>query len=359
MGSLARIHTKRERRRRQLSWAALAVVALAIVGIAVGHATKKGPSSPKPTSTIGTTHSTVTSGTTHVTGGTVTNGATTTQSALVEHSVLHIPAASAMAEGGGSAFVTDDVRNLLVRFDPTTKKVEQTLQLAGRPSDVLFAGTDLWVAEIVNNVVVEVDPTTLHVIETVQVPDEPTSLAALGNDVWVTSLAANEVTPIDTVTGLVGTPVQVLSGAVRLASGFGAIWVTGTDDILTRIVPAQDGQGPPAQHAITVGKGPIGVTTGGGFVWVANAEAGTVSQIDPTTLQVAQTLPAGQDPIAVAITPDDRVYAGFATSQTVRIVSPAPESKALGLDGAPRYLLTVGSGVWVATANPGGIVSVG
>ena len=57
-------------------------------------------------------------------------------------------------------------------------------------------------------------------------------------------------------------------------------------------------------------------------MWVANAQDGTVSQIDPFTMQVAATLPAGDDPLAIAITPDNRVYVGFGTAQTVRVVSP-------------------------------------
>ena len=212
---------------------------------------------------------------------------------------------------------------------------------------------------MVNNVVVEVDPRTMAVLHTVAVPDAPSSLAELGADVWVTSLVANEVTPINMQTGDVGTPVQVLGGAVRVASGFAALWVTGTDDLLTRIVPAAAGVGPPAQRTVLVGRGPIGVDTGAGFVWVANAEDGTVSQVDPTTLQVAATLPAGNDPLAIALTPDNRVFVGSGTAQTVRVVSPAPASKSGPLGAAPARVVPGRNGVEVATSNPGRVLSVG
>jgi hypothetical protein len=43
----------------------------------------------------------------------------------------------------------------------------------------------------------------------------------------------------------------------------------------------------------------------------------------------------------------------------VRVVSPSPESKTVDLAGAPRSLLSVGNGVWVATGNPGRVLSVG
>jgi YVTN family beta-propeller protein len=356
VGSLARIHSRRELRRRRIQWGALGVVALLIVGLAVGHSLSGGSTGTKPAATTGTSQGTI--GTSQVTGGTVTSSRTAGPSALQARTLLRIPAASALAQADGSLFVTDDQRNVLVRFNPTTGKVQQSLHLAGRPDAMLLAGGDLWIAEMVNNVVVEVDPGTMAVLHTVAVPDAPSSLAELGADVWVTSLVANEVTPIDMQTGVVGTPVQVLGGAVRVASGFAALWVTGTDDLLTRIVPAAAGAGPPAQRTVLVGRGPIGVDTGAGFVWVANAEDGTVSQVDPTTLQVAATLPAGNDPLAIAVTTDNRVFVGSGTAQTVRIVSPAPGSRAVPLSGAPRALLAAGNGVEVATSNPGRVLSV-
>jgi hypothetical protein len=355
--SLARIHPRRELWRRRFQWAALGVLALLIVGLAVGHALSGRSPTKNHTTTNGTSQVTV--GTSQVTGGTVTSSATTTGSALRAHTLLRIPAASALAQADGSSFVTDDQRDVLVRFDPTTAKVQGTVHLAGRPDAMVLAGNELWVAEMVTNVVVEVDPRTLDVVQSLTVPAAPSGLAVLGADVWVTSLSANEVTPINLQTGVVGTPIQVLGGAVRVASGFGALWVTGTDDLLTRIIPAAAGSGPPAQRTVTVGRGPIGVVTGIGFVWVANAEDGTVSQVNPLTMQVAATLIAGDDPIAIAITSDNRVFVGFSTPQTVRVVSPPPESRAVPLAGAPRALLSVGNSVWVATSNPGRVLSVG
>ncbi len=334
----------------------MALFALVVIGLAVGRSAFKG----SPTPTTGTSGvATTTVATSQVTGGTVTSGATTTGSILAADTVLRVPAASAIAQGDGASFVTDDQRDLLLRFSPGTGKIEQSVRLAGRPDAMIFTGGDLWIAESVNNVVVEVDPHTLHVVQAVNVPDGPSSLAVLDGDVWVASLLANEVTPIHVQTGVLGTPVQVLAGAVRLSSGFNALWVTGTDDLMTRIVPAPGDDGPPAQRPVMVGQGPIGIATGAGFVWVANSQAGTVSQIDPNTMQVVNTLAAGDDPLAVAVTPDNRVYVGFGTAGTLRVVSPAPESKALNLKGAPRALLPVGTGVWVATANPGKVLSVG
>ena len=89
-----------------------------------------------------------------------------------------------------SAWVTDDLRNLLIAFDPTTGKAGHSIHLAGRPVAMVLANGHLWVADAVDNQVVEVDPSTLVVQRSIAVPAEPTSMAVLGGDVWVTSLAA-------------------------------------------------------------------------------------------------------------------------------------------------------------------------
>jgi YVTN family beta-propeller protein len=325
---------------------------VAVVLIVLAAAGVFSQKSPAPSTTSGTTGAS-----TSVTGGTVTRGATDTGATLSEQTVLRLPAASALAQADGSSFVTDDQRNLLLRFDPASGQVTQSLHLAGRPDAMLFSGNFLWVAEMDSNLVVAVNPLTLDVVRSVNVPTGPSGLAVLGSDVWVSSVTNSEVTPIDVATGTLGTPVQVLSGAVRVAAGFGALWVSGSADQVTRIVPATGDQGTPAQRATTVGQGPLGITTGDGSVWAANSLSGTVSQIDPTTLSVTN-IPSGNDPVSVEVTADNRVYVGLGSEQSVRIVSPSPESKELDLNATPRDLLPVGNGVWVATATPGRVYSV-
>ena len=251
---------------------------------------------------------------------------------------MKLPAASAVAQGDGAAYVTDDLRNLLLRFDPSNGKVEGKLQLAGRPAAMVLDGGDLWIAQMVDNEVVEVDASTLHVVRSVPVGQGPSGLAVLGRSVWVTSVIANEVTPIDASSGVAGTPVALAGGSVRVAAGFGALWVTGTGDTLTKVVPATGGVGAPAQTAVTVGQGPIGVTAGAGSVWVANAEGNTVSQVDPTSLRVTTLKGVGDDPLSIGVA-GGQVYVGSGTAQTVRSVYPSPGSKPLDLDSTPRQLL--------------------
>ena len=85
------------------------------------------------------------------------------------HTLLRLPAASALARGDGAAWVTDDLRNRLIRFDPTSGHLGPSVHLAGRPVALLLAGPDLWVAEMVSNTVDEYAASDLREIRSVPV----------------------------------------------------------------------------------------------------------------------------------------------------------------------------------------------
>ncbi len=276
---------------------------------------------------------------------------------LISRTLVDLAAASAVAEGDGAGFVTDDQRDLLVKFSPGDGRVEGSVHLAGRPVDLVLDRGRLWVADTVDNEVVEVEARTLAVERSVPVATGPSGLAVLDGAVWVTSASDNTLTPIDAASGVPGTPIAVPSGAVRVAAGFGALWVTGSTDRLTRVVPSSPGVGTPRQSTVTVGQGPIGVATGAGAVWVANAEGESVSEVDPTSLDVVQFERIGSDPSSVAVA-DRRVYVGFGSSQALRMVSPSPGSAVLDVGTDPGALLAVGPDVWVAGADPGRVLSV-
>ena len=100
------------------------------------------------------------------------------------------------------------------------------------------------------------------------------------------------------------------------------------------------------------------MATGAGAVWVANAAGGTVSEVDPSKLRVVRTYRVGGDPLSIGVA-GGAVYVGDGAAQTVRTVFPVPGSKVRAIGTTPRQLLPVGSGVWVAGANPGRVLAVG
>jgi serine/threonine-protein kinase len=274
---------------------------------------------------------------------------------LSSQTLLSLPAASAVASGPDGGYVSDDQRDVVERFDPATGRVEaESSRLSGRPVALVLAGADLWIAEAVTDSVVEVTDRSLKIVRSLVLPAAPTGLTVLGHTVWVSSVIGKNLTPIDDRTGLAGEPVGVIAGAVRVASGFGALWVTGTTDYVTRLLPS--GAGNMAQSPLEIGLGPIGVATGAGSVWVANANDGTVSRIDPSTLAVTTLHGVGADPLDVAVA-GARVFVSSGTGDTVQVVSPAP-SHPLAILTSPRDLLAVGTGVWTAGSNPGKVLAV-
>ena len=82
-----------------------------------------------------------------------------------------------MAQGDGGAWVTDDLRNLVIRFNPTTGKTEGSLHLAGRPVAMVLNHGDLWVASMITNTVDEISATDLKLLKSVPVPNGPSGLA--------------------------------------------------------------------------------------------------------------------------------------------------------------------------------------
>jgi streptogramin lyase len=271
--------------------------------------------------------------------------------------LVSAPAASSVVQGDGGAWLTDDLHDRLIRFDPKTGHTEGSVHLSGRPVALVLLGRHLWVADMVSNAVEELTVSTLHVVRTVKVPTGPSGLVALDGRIWVASVIAEDVTPIDASNGTAGPPVPVAGGAVRIAQGFGALWVTGSTDALTEITPGTSG-GTPQLRAITVGNGPIGVATGLGSVWVANTAGGTVARVDPTDLKILHTYRVGGDPLTIAVA-GGHVWLGDGTAQTLRTVFPTLSARPIALHSTPRALVPVGSTVWVATANPGRILAVG
>jgi DNA-binding beta-propeller fold protein YncE len=276
---------------------------------------------------------------------------------LVVRTLLRLPAASSVAELGGRAYVTDDLRDLLVAFDPATGRTLGSVHLNGRPVDVIAAGGEIWVANMVSNTIQEVSPGALRVVRTIAVPSGPSGLAAEGGRVWFSSIIAGSLGSLDPATGALGTVVPLAGGAVRLAAGFGALWVTGTTDALTEVRP-RAGAGTPRLYSVTVGNGPIGLATGEGAVWVANASGHSVVRLDPASLRIEHTYTSvGGDPLVMAVA-GGRVWVADGTGEGLRTIFPGSGLATVGLGAGPRALLGVGNDMWVATANPGRVLAV-
>jgi YVTN family beta-propeller protein len=274
--------------------------------------------------------------------------------AIAVHTVFKTASVSSVVELDGRYYATDDLKYQLEGFDPSTKRIGATMKLPGRPVAMVTDAGKLWVASMVTDTVEEISTGPLKLVRKVSVPSGPSGLAVFDGKVWVASVDANKLSALDPTTGSLATPISLPAGTVRVTAGFGALWVTGTTDSLSE-VQLRAGK-TPTIHTIAVGQIPIGVAVGDGSVWVGNVESNTVSRIDPATRTVEQTVAAGTDPVAITVS-DGRVWVADGSSEQLRVVYPsAGRPKPKDINSTPRELLNEGSGVWLATANPGQVL---
>jgi YVTN family beta-propeller protein len=100
---------------------------------------------------------------------------------------------------------------------------------------------------------------------------------------------------------------------------------------------------------MAVGSAPSGIAVGGGAVWVANNDNGTVSRVDPAVDRVVQTIPVGNAPTGVAVG-DGSVWVANSSDGTLTRIDAVTGAvvKTVAL-GAGATDVAVGAGaVWVS-----------
>jgi hypothetical protein len=129
--------------------------------------------------------------------------------------------------------------------------------------------------------------------------------------------------------------------------------VSGTADQLSRVSLGHTGAIGQVR-SVRVGQEPLGVTTGGGRVWVAVAAAGRAVAINPGTLATVASVRSGPDPVSVAVEGNLTWVADGLDSRATAI----RDGRAIGhvtLSGPGREVVASADGVLVATANPGAV----
>jgi YVTN family beta-propeller protein len=167
--------------------------------------------------------------------------------------------------------------------------------------------------------------------------------------------AANTVGMIDTGQTDLAAVVTGVGRPNGVASSAGAVWITDSaDDLLLRIDSARQ-----VVDRIPVGRGPAGVTTGGGQVWVANQLDGTVSEVNPGAGRPVATIPVGIGPSAVAFG-FGSVWVADVTGDSLSRIDAATGKVAatIGLSSSPAGIAIGAGSVWVAAQETGELLRV-
>jgi YVTN family beta-propeller protein len=181
---------------------------------------------------------------------------------------------------------------------------------------------------------------------------------------WLAGLARRPVLVLAATAGVL--LAVVLAVAVLLArdgrapAGPAAPTVVAAANHAIRIDPAT--YQPVA--AVTVGTDPAAVVGGGGLVWVANRQDGTVTVVDPATNRVQLSIPAsGSGPVGrggpgIAFA-SGSLWVANADQRRVARVEPDADPMAIPVDGSPNAIAAAPDAVWVAarTQNGGGLLA--
>lgn len=158
----------------------------------------------------------------------------------------------------------------------------------------------VWVTYAYPKRIARINPATNEILFEHRVPDGGnyfnTLVAADGDNVWVVDRDGLHMTRIDSSDGTLAAKGRLHGGWVedaRVAGG--SLWLAVQND---------GGVWQLDKRANVVGKVatgdvPYSLATDGGPLWVANANSGTVTGIDPVSGEVTQTFRTGHRPIAV------------------------------------------------------------
>lgn len=268
----------------------------------------------------------------------------------------------ALTEAGGSVWVVNQTEQNVVRIDPRTRRVVQTIQDVGRdPEAIASSGKDVWVAATTDGSLARINIAADKLVAKIPVGIQPVAVAATADDVWVANSGDNTVQHVDPATGRADRAIPVGDGPDGLALDGTTLWVAnGRSGSLTQI-DTRTGERVAAD--IYVDSGPSGIAVTPTDIWVTNQLSQSVSRVSRATGQVAR-IAVGDGPSSVVVA-DDGVWVSNAYAGSVsRIDTGTASVTRLDVRSSVRALARVGEGVWAVSgafsdgAHVGGTMTV-
>jgi len=124
----------------------------------------------------------------------------------------------ALAFDGSSLWIANKEGKSLVRMDPVTSQVAETIDLKGEPLALIFDGRSLWVALGDLGQIIQVDPQTGVVGEQVDTGADPSALVFDGESLWAAAPRAGRVFRIDPTGAKITKTVTVAGAPIALQS---------------------------------------------------------------------------------------------------------------------------------------------
>lgn len=257
--------------------------------------------------------------------------------------------------GEDSVWVANDLDRTLSDVDPETR----TVKTIGGVSSVGFLTQDergnVYASAFDHPVVWRIDPSRDMVAGRYRVKTRAVGIAVGGGSLWVVDRLNNDVIAFDLRTGGAKRRVGVGVDPIFTSFGFGSLWVSNSDEGTVSVI--DPGNAHP--RTIFVSR-PMGIAVGGGAVWVVSPLDSTVTRIDPDTRRViARIVVSGPKAIEGGVYKAafgaGSVWTIDENDQEVIRIDPRTNRvmQRLHLPVEPRGIAVTSDAVWVAVAEPG------
>jgi DNA-binding SARP family transcriptional activator len=214
----------------------------------------------------------------HLAGGTAVVGVALV---LVVAAMLLLPARDPAVRSAKSIVLAG---NSVVGINAITGAVLGEIPLGGRPSGLAVGLGSVWVGNVDDETLLRVDPHSRRIVETIGLGAAPTELAVGGGSVWVLSVEANAVLQVDpSINHVVATipfpPIEPFAGASQITQitfTRGALWLRAwPPPVLMRIDPGT--------HSVAIVRHDVmRISSNGRSLWaVLGIEANRVQRLYP------------------------------------------------------------------------------
>jgi YVTN family beta-propeller protein len=258
---------------------------------------------------------------------------------------------SSLASDGSALWVGEPGPRVLQRIDASSGEVTDRVPLPSPPGAIAVSGGAVWAASTIGGIVMRVNPTTDELVQTLSLGSAGAATIASGrNGLWASDSTDRTLVRIDTRTGGPDRKITLDFSPTALAVDR-TLWVADYDaGTVSEIDPNTEG----VLGSVGVGHGPVAVAVGAGSVWVATSLDGTVSRIDPSTRSVVATIPVGKGPSAVTVS-GGIVWVANRYSGTVARINPATDAaaKLIPAGSRPAAVAEAADRVWVGAGASG------
>jgi DNA-binding SARP family transcriptional activator/DNA-binding beta-propeller fold protein YncE len=212
---------------------------------------------------------------------------------------------------------------------------------------ILGSGHAKAVVAIRANTLLELDPTTNQFVGSTPIGRDATALDATAAALWVVSERERTVSRIDLHTHAVTTIGRPHPVAFIAHDDRGNIYTSGWDFPLVSQINPRTVQ---PVRSFTV-RNPVGLTAGGGSLWVVDRFANAVTRIDLAQRRVAETIRTGANPLAITFG-YGALWVANGDSGTVSVIRPGA-AKPIQITGipSPDGISAGAGGVWVASTG--------